>query len=496
MLRVIAIAVALAAGIVGVWRGTWAVGGSDSSCYANMAASFAAGHVQPTTALADAAPWPDAARTFAPGGFIPSPVRKDAASPVCAPGFSLLLAPFYLIGGRDAIFFVTPIAGAMLVYLTFVFGRQLAGDLVGVASALVVASAPVFVFQLVQPMNDVLVAALWMGVVTLAARPQNHSALMGAVAGLALLIRPNLAPAAACVAAWCLASGSRRVVPFLAALTPFVLGLGLLNALLYGHPLRTGYGDVEGLFAAAHLGPNLKNYGSALLATQLAFPLLGCVAPFVVPRHQRRLAALALAVAVTIIVVYLFYRSLPEWWYLRFLLPALPLLTVLAMSALVFGSRATAVVPVVVIVVAHAATSNEMREALNLAQSERRFRTAGTLARERFPSNAVFLTVWESGSVRYHANREAVVWDSLDPSALDAAVGWLAASGREPFIMVEDWEELLFRERFSAHSALGHLDWPPVFDVERRVKVFKPADRARYFAGESVPTEYIWPNRR
>ena len=52
----------------GLAKGTWAAGGSDSSCYALMADAFAAGQVQPFTTLAIEAPWPDAARTFAPAG--------------------------------------------------------------------------------------------------------------------------------------------------------------------------------------------------------------------------------------------------------------------------------------------------------------------------------------------------------------------------------------------------------------------------------------------
>ena len=83
-----AVVVALAVGAVGLVRGTWAVGGSDSSCYALMADAFATATLQPHSPLAREAPWPDAARTFAPAGFIPSPVAVDGASPICAPGFS------------------------------------------------------------------------------------------------------------------------------------------------------------------------------------------------------------------------------------------------------------------------------------------------------------------------------------------------------------------------------------------------------------------------
>ena len=126
---ILALVIALALAAFGVMRGTRAVGGSDSSCYGLMAEAFGTGHWQPTSALADDAPWPDASRTLAPGGFIPSPVRVDAASPICAPGFSVLMAPFYAIGGRDAVFAVTPIAAFLLVWCAFVLANQLAEQL-------------------------------------------------------------------------------------------------------------------------------------------------------------------------------------------------------------------------------------------------------------------------------------------------------------------------------------------------------------------------------
>ena len=489
--RLVVLATAGAVAVVGLWRGTWAVGGSDSSCYALMAAAFARGELQPSTSLTDA-PWPNAPATFAPGGFIASPVRAFAASPVCTPGFSLLLAPLYGVGGRDAIFVLTPLAGSVVVWLTFLFGRDLGGRSCGVAAALIVATMPVFIFQLVQPMNDITAAALWTGVCVLAVRPQDHSASIGALTGLAVLVRPNLAPAAIVVGLWCATGAWRRFAIFAAAAAPLISVAAVLNTLLYGHALQSGYGATDELFSTANVAPNLRNYGSALLQTQLGFPLLGLVAPFVGPRHMRRLVALPIGITVAVAITYLLYLPFLEWWYLRFFLPVLPMLTVLAMAALVFGSRrTTAVWPVVTILMAYTMATGAMAQALDLQRLERRFRTAGAVARERLPANAVFLAVWQSGSVKYHASREVVVWDSLPPQAFDSTIAWLISKGHDPFIVVERWEEPLFRERFGDHSALGGLDWPPRFDVERQVRFFRPRDRDAYFGGNHIPTEYV-----
>ena len=489
--RLTVLAAAIAVMTIGTWRGTWAVGGSDSSCYALMAAAFAHGQIQPTTSIIDA-PWPDASRTFAPGGFVPSPVRANAASPICTPGFSLLLAPLYVIGGRDAIFLLTPLAGGLLVWLTFLLGRDLAGPGAGVAAAIVVAATPVFVFQVVQPMNDVTVATVWMAVLVLAARARDHCGWLGALTGLAVLVRPNLAPAAVVLAAWCLTGGLRRLLVFALAGAPFALIVAAFNTALYGHPLQSGYGAAGDLFSPDHVLPNLRNYTSALFETQLGFPILGVLAIFAVPPDRRHVVWLALAFTASVVTIYLFYRPYPEWWYLRFLLPVLPVMTVLATAALVLWARRYFLVwPVVALVAGFAGSSDAMAQALDLHRLERRFRTVGQVVRDRLPSNGVFVTVWDSGSVRYHADREAILWDSMDPTSFDGAIAWLEARGYEPFIIVEEWEEPLFRQRLAGASALGDLDWPPRYQVQPRIRIFQPRDRAKYLAGQHIGTEHV-----
>ena len=113
--------------------------------------------------------------------------------------------------------------------------------------------------------------------------------------------------------------------------------------------------------------------------------------------------------------------------------------------------------------------------------------------RDRLPRHSAFIKVWQSGTVRFHADRSAILWDSLDPASLDRAVSWLGERGLDPYILVERWEEPLFRERFAKQAVFGNLDWPPRFDIERQVRIFKPSDRAVYAGGGNIPTEYVIP---
>jgi hypothetical protein len=130
-------------------------------------------------------------------------------------------------------------------------------------------------------------------------------------------------------------------------------------------------------------------------------------------------------------------------------------------------------------------------QAFQLQPMEGRYRQAAELVRDRLPANAVLITVWESGGMRFHAGREIVMWDSLDPAWLDRSITWLKSKGLQPYVLLERREEPDFRERFRDQSDLGRLDWPPRFDVNRQVRIFDPDDRARYLAGESYPTENI-----
>ncbi|MFA5908362.1 MAG: hypothetical protein WC815_06285 [Vicinamibacterales bacterium] len=496
----LALTAALALAAFGVVRGTRAVGGSDSSCYALMAEAFGTGHWQPSSALAIAAPWPDASRTLAPGGFIPSPVRPDAASPICAPGFSVLMAPLRAIGGREAIFAVTPIAGFVLVLSAFVLARRLGGGLAGVSAAVLTAASPIVLFQVVQPMNDVATAALWLAAFALASRPLAAGVLIG----LAILVRPNLAPLAVIIAAMQWRPGQpmpvRAVAALVAGAVPGVaLWLGL-NHILYGSIAGNGYGDVGQLFSVSHVAANLAAYGRALYETQTVFPLLALAAPFVLTGESRRLAWWLLAAAAAVFGIYLLYRPYPEWWYLRFLIPAIVLMIVTACGVAVLVADRGRMRGVVAIgTIALALTGLRVagaRQVLDLPRMEGRYRDTAELVSARLPENAVLITVWESGSVRFHAGREAVMWDALDPAWLDRAVAWLTAQGRTPYILTERGEEAEFRRRFSAHSNLGALDWPPRFNIGGQARIFDPADRARYLAGEGYPTENTRRPRR
>jgi len=492
----IALVAATGLAAFGVVRGTRAAGGSDSSCYALMAQSFARGHLQPRSALADA-PWPDVALTLAPGGFIPSPLDANASAPICAPGMSILMAPFAAMFGQDAIFWLTPIAAFALVIAAFAIARQLGGAMAGATAAILTATSPIVLYQSVQPMNDVVTAALWM----LALAVGGSHLASGLLIGIAILVRPNLAPLALVLAAIPFMQHDTRerqvrgLVAMIAGSLPGIVTLLLLNRALYGSISGSGYGNAAELFSLSHVNANTSNYSRAIFQTQHVVPLFGLLAPVVFDGIKRKGSLLLIAFAATVIAIYLLYSPFPEWWYLRFLIPAIVVLLILASAAgvqLLSKAGMGGVIPIAAVVLGIVGTrAAGERDTFELQRMEGRYRETANLVRDRLPENAVMITVWESGSIRFHAGREVVMWESLDPAWLDRAITWLRSKGQQPYLLFERREEPEFRARFREQSEIGALDWPPRFDLRRQVRIYDPADRARYLAGESYATENV-----
>jgi hypothetical protein len=509
MSTAIAALAAIALAAVGVVKGTWAVGGSDSSCYALMATTLAGGHVQLSSTLGDA-PWPAAALTLAPGGFIPGPATTGAV-PICAPGMSLLMAPL-AVADRNAIFWLTPLAAFILVLSAFALARQLAGGMAGATAAVLTATSPIVLYQTVQPMNDILTAALWL----LALANGRNPVASGLIVGMAILVRPNLAPLALVFTIMPFlhpnahsprvgGPGILRDLPrdhrwralavLVAAILPGITVLLWLNDAVYGSAFGSGYGNVWQLFSTSHISANLSNYSRSIWQTQHLLPVAAVAAPFVFDGLRRKAAWVLLTFGAVVIGIYLLYSPFPEWWYLRFLIPAMVVLIVLASAVLArlltrANMRGLLPISAVVLAVVGTRTAGD-RQAFALQQMEGRYRETAQLVRDRLPANVVVITEWQSGGIRFHGGREVVLWASLDPAWLDRALIWLRSKGLQPMLVVERREESSFRARFRAHSAIGRLDWPPRFDLNRQVRIFDPDDRARYEAGETYPTENL-----
>jgi dolichyl-phosphate-mannose-protein mannosyltransferase len=470
----------------------------------HQANAWATGRLRVVEPLALDAPWPDAPLTFAPAGHIPSPTVGGAIAPICPAGLSLAMVPFVWAGeaGRAGWarlpFVVVPLFGALFVWSTYLLGSRFSPR-VGLASALLLACSPAFLFQLMQPMSDVPAAALWVLAIAIATSGTRRASLMaGLAASAAIAVRPNLLPLGVVLGLFLLVrpervrrERARDAAMFAATLLPGCLLVAVIQQVFYGSPLRSGYGTLPTLFAAEHVVPNATRYATWMWQSHGFVWLLALAAPFMLPGW---LTVLLLSLVVVNIACYLPYAVFNDWWYLRFLLPAIAILLVMAMAVIdallhlwrkpLWLAHVFAIAVCVLFI-----REARLRSVFELQRLEARYERAGLYVDSHLPPDALVVTSWESGSIRYYGHRNTLVWDSLDPAWLDRAIVYLRTRGYEPYLLFERWEEPIFRQRF-AGSAIARLDWPPTAEIAGQVRLYRPEDRERYLDGTGVPTEY------
>jgi len=283
---------------------------------------------------------------------------------------------------------------------------------------------------------------------------------------------------------------------FVAGLLPGVALLAWIQRGMYGSPLATGYGSVDTMMAANHVLPNLRRYVEWLIGSHTPFLLLALAGPAVVRRPRQ--AWLCLGIAAATLACYLPYRVFDDWWYTRFLLPAIPPLIVLASAALVSlvtrlvpGRQALLTAACVVMLTAVWMQVARARHAFDLAELEQHYYRAGTAAADHIAETAAIFTLKDSGSVLFHAGRPTLSWDTIEPDALNQALAFVTAHGYAPYLLLELDEEPVFRDRFRGASVLGNLDWPPRVQVGRTIRLYNPLDRPQFLADGKVRTEYL-----
>src|SRR4249920_124986 len=247
---VMAALLSLAALYAAIRWGAWIAGGSDSYGYVSQAGYWQRGSLVIQEDVIRPSPWPGAALTWSPLGYRPSPRRPDAIVPLYAPGLPLLMALAQAIAGFCGAFFVVPLCGALTVWLTYAVGRRVF-DAPGTAlwGAALVATSPVFLYQIMNAMSDVPVTAAWMLALVLVV--SDRPWLSGLAIGAAIMIRPNLAPLAGVFVAWLALTRWRSLFRLAAGSAAGLCAVLLVNWRMYGSPLTSGYGEIGHYYAWA-----------------------------------------------------------------------------------------------------------------------------------------------------------------------------------------------------------------------------------------------------
>lgn len=490
----LAIGLAVYTCVIGLRFGIFVASGADAYGYVSQADLWLKGDLTIEQPLARELPWNDADWTLAPLGYRPA-VSGGAIVPVYAPGLPMLMAGARLACGDCGPYLVVPLLGALLVWLTYRLGERVATRNVGLAAAALMASSPAFLVMLVSPMSDVPVAAFLVGAlgVTLS-RVRGRAFWTGLTVSAALMVRPNLVPLAAIFLAFLVAWETdwrqrfRTAAAFGLGILPAVAAIALLHTHLYGAPWKSGYGDLEGLYAWRFALTNIPRYTRWLVETHTPL-ILFFIVPIVVShrldRDRRDTTRFLAAFGAGVWLCYLFYIPFEEWSYLRFVLSAFPPLLLLAIAGWDLAARRlrplyrnVVMVGVAGGVIGYQVSLVQDSYLLRYGEGESAYISVARHVAETLPENAVVLSMMHSGSLRFYAGRLTLRYDLLDPAWWPRALDVLTAKGYRPYVLLTDFEEPKFRRRFGlsdAPDAPGLL----IAEVEGSgVRLYDPLRRA------------------
>ena len=309
------------------------------------------------------------------------------------------------------------------------------------------------------------------------------------------MIRPNLVPLVvfpAAIVAWRAAAQAggalRRMVAFALACLPFIVLVAWVNHALYGSFLTSGYGDASSIYSWANLVPNLQRYPRWLWETQGAYVfvfLLGAAAPSGPKPESRTLRWILLAYIAAVFGCYLFYSPFDDWWYLRFVIPAMPAMFVLGVDAIWHAGRrfgplmqATAAIVFTIASVDQAIGYARLHTIFEIGEGEQKYVDVGRYLARQLPRGTVVIAGLHSGNVRLYSHLTTLRVDSLDGAWLDRAIDHLRSVGPSPYLVLEGSEIPNFRERFATQQAVTLVDRPAVAIHSRHVYVFS-SDRQR-----------------
>ena len=430
--------------------------GADPSGYLNFARLLTHGQVlAPVRALPGHTVTAFGEGTYQPQGFV---IRDDSG--FMAPTYSVglpvhLVLATWLVGLKYAVGLVNVFAALVTAAVTYASCRHLKlGPAWAVGATVTLCVSPFFLISALQPMSDLL-ATTW-ALVTLygamRSRERVFWAIMCGVAfGIAVLMRPtNVLLAFPILVA--LGFNVRRLAGTALGALPSALLLLYLNFRLFGSPLTTGYGspiqildvvraDTTQPYSIAYVRHHLTSF--AYWITLYMGPLVLCALalPFVRRGHTRDWAMQAVWIVV-LTGFYAFYQPSGESWaYIRFLLPCLPQLVMLATGGLsgiwlhLEGTYRTpvkrlapfhklrhrsglfkglAVCAMLTLSVVWTAVATHYLSVLHLLEGHKIFPDSAQWAIENLPKNTLIWSSGMSGAIYYYTPFPIVRFDFID----------------------------------------------------------------------------------
>ncbi|MFQ5671322.1 MAG: ArnT family glycosyltransferase [Acidobacteriota bacterium] len=277
---------------------------------------------------------------FVPEPFVVSEDGRHYAS-LYPPGTSCLMALAMVLAGRQTgPFLVSPVLGAGCVLLLFVLARTWFRPAPSAVAAFLLASSPIFLAPARAPLSDApALFFILVGLIFLVRRGPWAPVAAGLGLGMAVLIRlPSVGVLPAAVLWLATGNASRRdrlrsLLALGAGLAPPLAALAAVNTFLYGSPLASGYAlklDLVRPFALEYFPVSFPRMVVGLVMGAGPVALAAALIGLARLRDRRALAAAVWIAGV--VGFFSFYGITGNIRLQRFLLPALPVVIMLALA--------------------------------------------------------------------------------------------------------------------------------------------------------------------
>jgi hypothetical protein len=289
------------------------VGACDWYAYYSQAQLLKSGQLHMET-KAD----PDKYPSAAPLGYY---VRDGKVVPHFPPGYPILMAIFGFAGLE---FYVNPLLGALTFLLMFMILVKVTGRYIAMAFSLLWAFSPIVIWGSTFVMSDM--GAGFFLLLSFYLFGGKRYELSGIALGFSLLVRPSsiLFLLVLLPLLYKEKGRIRFAVPFVA--------VGMLSAgynwYMHGLPWKYGFYETSSLLSTSFFPENIAFYSVQLF--QQYTPVLLLPALFALWKHRKD----AYIYGIWLFSFILFYSFIilgrEAWWGIRFLLPAMPALVILA----------------------------------------------------------------------------------------------------------------------------------------------------------------------
>ncbi len=431
-------------------------GGADASGYMNFARLLGEGALVEPLRMPEGAAYEEISKElFQPLGYT---YRSESGqlSPTYPIGLPLLLSLGGLheseVLGRAVYAGVSVLACIGIWFLAAELGISRRWRFYAVA---MLATSPLLLWGSLIVMSDVLATclAIWVLLCALRSRKSKRAALLcGVFLGWAVLVRPsNVLLFGAVVVALLQgrANWKRWALGIVGGLPAFFLFLWS-NWKLYGDPLQSGYGDLWSLFSWAYGPETLLHYGRTLLYAVFVLVLPTAIAG--ASKWRSGPVRLLLSWAIPVFAFYAFYLFTSQtWWFLRFILPALPALALL--SAIFLEEWSSKVLPekrqswlALALAGASVVAAIYWEGRLNIfgeQDFERRYAKECSWANANLAANTLVVCMQPSGSFYYYTDFPVFRWDLAKQDANWASLLQASRASATPVVAVlHEFEEL------------------------------------------------------